>query len=95
MEKRYFIGRLEVNEETYTAYRNEKLKWQVFHLGIFWIMCFVFAFLGMWFWIKVLDGENGVRELGYVEACKDSYDGKLKYELVEIGGGLKDWKKKK
>jgi hypothetical protein len=24
-----------------------------------------------------------------------SYDGKLKYELVEIGGGLKDWRKKK
>lgn len=31
---------------------------------------------------------------GYIEACKDFYDGKLKYELKELPGGEKQWIKK-
>ena len=32
-------------------------------------------------------------EKGYVDACKDSYRGKLKYVLVENTDGTKEWKK--
>ena len=32
-------------------------------------------------------------EAGYVEACKDFYKGKLKYDLVENPDGTKEWKK--
>ena len=30
---------------------------------------------------------------GYVDACKDFYKGKLKYDLVENPDGTKEWKK--
>lgn len=32
-------------------------------------------------------------ESGYIEACKDFYDGKLKYELKEFPGGEHKWVK--
>ena len=32
-------------------------------------------------------------EAGYVDACKDFYKGKLKYDLVENPDGTKEWKK--
>ena len=33
-------------------------------------------------------------EKGYVQACKDNYQGKLKYQLVENSDGTKEWKLK-
>ena len=30
---------------------------------------------------------------GYLDACKDFYKGKLKYELIENSDGTKEWKK--
>lgn len=32
-------------------------------------------------------------EKGYIDACKDFYKGKLKYDLVDNGDGTRDWKK--
>lgn len=34
-------------------------------------------------------------EKGYIDACKDFYKGKLKYDLVENGDGTREWKKVK
>ena len=34
-------------------------------------------------------------ERGYVDACKDSYKGKLKYDLVTNPDGTREWKKVK
>lgn len=32
-------------------------------------------------------------ERGYVDACKDFYQGKLKYDLVSNPDGTREWKK--
>lgn len=32
-------------------------------------------------------------EKGYLDACKDFYKGKLKYDLIENEDGTKEWKK--
>lgn len=32
-------------------------------------------------------------EKGYLDACKDFYQGKLKYALVENSDGTKEWRK--
>lgn len=32
-------------------------------------------------------------ELGYKEACKDFYNGKLRYDLIENPDGSREWKK--
>lgn len=32
-------------------------------------------------------------EAGYLDACKDFYKGKLKYDLIENPDGTKEWKK--
>lgn len=37
--------------------------------------------------------EKAIYEKGYIDACKDFYKGKLKYELVENEDGTKIWKK--
>ena len=36
---------------------------------------------------------NESYENGYVDACKDFYKGKLKYDLVEHEDGTKTWEK--
>ena len=36
---------------------------------------------------------SDIYEKGYVDACKDSYKGKLKYELVKNDDGTVEWKK--
>ena len=36
---------------------------------------------------------NSLRNSGYIEACKDFYEGKLKYELKEFPGGEHKWVK--
>lgn len=37
--------------------------------------------------------EKSIYEQGYIDACKDFYKGKLKYDLVENKDGTKVWKK--
>ena len=37
---------------------------------------------------------SSLRDSGYLQACKDFYDGTLKYELKELPGGEKQWVKK-
>jgi len=32
-------------------------------------------------------------EEGYLDACKDFYKGKLKYDLIENDDGTREWKK--
>jgi len=32
-------------------------------------------------------------ENGYIDACKDFYQGKLKYDLVSNSDGTREWKK--
>lgn len=32
-------------------------------------------------------------EQGYIDACKDFYQGKLKYTLIENNDGTREWKK--
>jgi hypothetical protein len=39
------------------------------------------------------DSAKSNYEKGYIDACKDSYKGKLKYNLVENPDGTKEWKK--
>lgn len=92
MEKKYFIGRLEVNEETYQAYKKDKLTWQIFHFGIFWFGCFICTLLAMIFWVKVAGGEETIYRNAYIEACKDFYSGKTKADLVENADGTREWK---
>jgi hypothetical protein len=36
---------------------------------------------------------KSIYEKGYIDACKDLYQGKLKYDLVEFPDGTKEWKK--
>ena len=50
--------------------------------------------------IVLIFGWYGAREAkeqyekGYIDACKDNYQGKLKYQLVENSDGTKEWKLK-
>ena len=39
------------------------------------------------------DSAKSNYEEGYLDACKDFYKGKLKYDLVENPDGTKEWKK--
>lgn len=46
----------------------------------------------------IITADNLVKnsyERGYVDACKDSYKGKLKYDLVTNLDGTREWKKVK
>jgi hypothetical protein len=63
---------------------------------VFWGVALVFASVILFFFIKTTDvvSKNSY-ERGYVEACKDSYKGKLKYNLVTNPDGTREWKKVK
>ena len=39
--------------------------------------------------------KNKIYEQGYLDACKDFYKGKLKYDLVEHNDGTRTWEKVK
>lgn len=41
----------------------------------------------------ILFSYHTVYEAGYKKACKDFYQGKLKYDLVTNSNGTREWKK--
>ena len=59
-----------------------------------WLLIFVVAFC---FVMLTLDAANSSYrrgyEIGYIDACKDFYQGKIKYELVEHADGTKTWER--
>lgn len=58
---------------------------------ILWILC---VCLGIYHYVrgsKVLTHQ--AYEKGYLDACKDFYKGKIKYDLIENPDGTKEWKK--
>ena len=48
--------------------------------------------IGIGYYHMVKDG-NKHYEKGYLEACKDFYKGKTKYDLVKNDDGTVEWKK--
>ena len=68
--------------------------------NVLWINIIIIAIVSALFcfgiYAFVEAHKNSVKsnyEEGYLEACKDSYKGKLKYDLVENPDGTKEWKK--
>ena len=67
----------------------------------FFILCLAFAllllspaFVGITSLGKSIERDKAnAYEQGYIDACKDFYQGKLKYELVENPDGTREWKK--
>lgn len=68
------------------------------------IKCLAVLFVGLMFFVLIIVGaishkENMEKEhqecykKGYIDACKDFYKGKLKYDLVENEDGTREWKK--
>ena len=56
---------------------------------VFALFCF-----GIYAFIEVhKDSAKSNYEEGYLDACKDFYQGKLKYDLVENSDGTKEWKR--
>lgn len=55
------------------------------------IMIIISCFYGHY--ITVKETSNKAYEQGYLDACKDFYKGKIKYDLVENNDGTKMWKK--
>lgn len=55
------------------------------------IMIIISCFYGHY--ITVNETSNKAYEQGYLDACKDFYKGKIKYDLVENNDGTKMWKK--
>ena len=65
---------------------NKETKELIFKmLIIFALICLLATYIYAW---KQVGYESG-----YVDACKDFYKGKLKYDLVENPDGTKEWKK--
>ena len=65
-------------------------KYKIFVLGVI-VGCAVGIFSCF---LGDLQMRGSLRDSGYLQACKDFYDGKLKYELKELPGGEKQWIKK-
>ena len=55
------------------------------------------VFMGILIFVISIVGYASAKELsqkyeeGYVQACKDFYQGKLKYQLVESNDGTRNW----
>jgi hypothetical protein len=58
----------------------------------FILMCVLLSFCFISFKI-IKDNITKIYEQGYLEACKDFYKGKLKYDLIENPDGTKTWQK--
>ena len=55
---------------------------------------FTLFYFGIYAFIEVhKDSAKSNYEEGYLDACKDLHQGKLKYDLVENHDGTKEWKK--
>lgn len=55
------------------------------------IIIIISCFYGHYTTVK--KASNKAYEQGYLDACKDFYKGKIKYDLVENDDGTKMWKK--
>ena len=73
---------------------------EFFHYHGLWIkpiiaaIVFTLFYFGIYAFIEVhKNSAKSNYEEGYLDACKDSYKGKLKYDLVENPDGTKEWKK--
>ena len=72
----------------------------IFTVGKFLMVILGFLSLGLGLWfVHQNDMEKQSKlisdnyEKGYLDACKDFYQGKLKYALVENTDGTREWKK--
>lgn len=62
--------------------------------SIILVIVLVLFYSGIYAFIEVhKDSVKSNYEEGYLDACKDFYKGKLKYDLVENSDGTKEWKK--
>lgn len=68
--------------------------------NILWINLIIVAIVSVLFYFGIhafievhKDSAKRNYEEGYLDACKDFYQGKLKYDLVENPDGTKEWKK--
>ena len=71
-----------------------------FHYHGLWInpiiiaILFTLFYFGIYSFIEVhKDSAKRNYDEGYLDACKDFYKGKLKYELIENADGTKEWKR--
>ena len=70
--------------------------WKCFLKGLFRdrYLIFLIGFacgIGIGYYHEVKNAKN--YESGYLDACKDFYKGKTKYDLVKNDDGTVDWKK--
>lgn len=86
------IGNLKVTPEIYDAYKNERMKWYIFNIGITWVGVGVFTILAMACWFKFGNAEENIRKKAYIDACKDFYAGKIHAELIQHNNGTREWK---
>ena len=56
------------------------------------VMVFIILILLIIGWCARNEAEEQY-ENGYIDACKDFYQGKLKYDLVSNPDGTREWKK--
>ena len=60
--------------------------WMIFPIIIICLLVSLFV-------IETINAFKRQYECGYIDACKDFYQGKLKYDLVEHNDGTKTWEK--
>lgn len=62
--------------------------------SIILVIVLVLFYAGIYAFIEVhKNSAKSNYEEGYLDACKDFYKGKLKYDLIENPDGTKEWKK--
>jgi hypothetical protein len=65
---------------------------------VFWSCVLIGVAVAVALFAYIITADNLVKnsyERGYVDACKDFYKGKLKYDLVSNPDGTREWKKVK
>lgn len=60
---------------------------------IYLILIIAFIIAGIFHKIEMKQMYTETYEQGYLEACKDFYKGKLKYDLIQNPDGTREWKK--
>lgn len=71
-----------------------------YHNNVLWVHLIIVAIgfalfcFGIYAFIEVhKDSAKSNYEEGYLDACKDFYKGKLKYNLIENQDGTKEWRR--
>ena len=67
---------------------NDEMTWFLMAISVFIVIVCIFG------WREDREAKEEY-EKGYIDACKDFYKGKLKYDLVDNGDGTREWKKVK